>query len=184
MMKRILLLVTVIAITSCSGGRNSTGYNIITDMAYSEAAEAQTKSDVFENGQTNQLPPKGTIPRGFMPHPVDSEGNPKMIKNPNTMDAYGWERGKMLYEANCSSCHGVSGKADGLVVTKGGYPKPPSFRAKRWKKMDKYPSGHVFNVVKFGYGNMSSYSQQLYDIDIWRVSEYVREKLMRKGKKK
>ena len=50
--------------------------------------------------------------------------------------------------------------------------------------MDKYPAGHVYNVVKFGYGNMSSYSQQLYDIDIWRVSEYVREKLMRKGKKK
>lgn len=184
MMKRILILSATIILASCSGGRNSTGYNIITDMAYSEAAEAQTKSVVFDNGQVNQQPPKNTIARGFMPHPMDQDGNPRMIKNPYKMDAYGWERGEMLYLANCAGCHGDKGKANGLVVTKGGYPKPPSFSARRWKKMDKYPSGHVFNVIKFGYGNMSSYSQQLYDIDIWRVSEYVRQKLMRGKKKK
>ena len=184
MMKRILLITATIILASCSGGRNSTGYSIISDMMYSEAAEAQTVNHNFYNGQTNQQPPKNTIPRGFMPHPLDEDGNPRMIKNPHEMDAYAWERGEMLFNNTCAACHGVKGKGDGLVVKKGGFPKPPSFTARRWKKMERYPSGHVFNVIKFGYGNMPSHSQQLYDIDIWRVSEYVRQKLMRGRKKR
>ena len=55
---------------------------------------------------------------------------------------------------------------------------------RRWRKIDKYPSGNVYNVITFGYGNMPSHAQQLYSEDRWYVSEYVREKLLRKPKKK
>ena len=182
--KLLISLISIFVLTSCSGGRNSTGYSIINDMMYSEAYEAQTENLLYKNGQTNQLAVDGTISRGFLPHPLDSEGKPQVMSNPHVMDAYGWERGEMLYKAMCSSCHGEKGLADGLVVTKGGYPKPPKFNARKWKKKDKYSSGYVYNVITYGYGNMSSYAQQLYPVDRWHLAEYVREKLMKKKKRK
>ena len=184
-MKKLLLLSLMTILVSCSGGRNSTGYSIINDMMYSVAYEAQTENPNFKNRQTNQLAPKGTIARGFMPHPQDSEGNSEVMENPYTMNDYAWQRGKMLYKANCAACHGEKGQGDGLVVTRGGYPKPPKFKSRRFKysKKKKKPAGYVYNVITFGYGNMSSYSQQLYPEDRWHVAEYVREMLMTKGKK-
>lgn len=172
-------------LVGCSGGRNSTGYSIINDMMYSQAYEAQTENPVFKNRQTNQLPPKGTIARGFMPHPLNESGDPKVLENPYEMNEYAWERGKMLYKANCAACHGAEGQGNGLVVTKGGYPKPPKFKSRRFKysKKEKKPAGYIYNVITFGYGNMSSYGQQLWPEDRWHVSEYVREMLMTKGKK-
>jgi hypothetical protein len=182
--KLLISLISILSLTGCSGGKNSTGYNIITDMAYPVAYEAQTENLLYENGQTNQLAMEGTISRGFLPHPLDNEGNPMVLSNPHEMDAYAWERGEMLYKSMCASCHGDKGLADGLVVTKGGYPKPPKFNARKWKKRDKYPAGHIYNVITYGLGNMSSYAQQLYPIDRWHLSEYVREKLMKKKKRK
>lgn len=182
--KLLLSLISILALSACSGGRNSTGYNIITDMAYPHAYEAQTENLLYDNGQTNQLAREGTISRGFLPHPLDEEGNPQVLSNPHEMDDYAWERGEMLYKAMCSACHGDKGLADGLVVTQGGYPMPPKFSARKWKKRDKYSSGYIYNVITFGYGNMSSYAQQLYPVDRWHLSEYVREKLMKKKKRK
>ena len=172
-------------LTSCSGGRNSTGYSLINDMMHSVAYEAYSKNPVFKDGQSMQRPVAGTIARGQMPHPTDSDGNPMRLENPHSMDAqWKWERGKKLYNATCTACHGYGGKADGLVVTKGGFPAPPKFNGRRFKysKKAKYPAGEIYNVITFGRGNMPSHAQQLYPEDRWYVSEYVREKLMVRGK--
>lgn len=171
-------------LTGCSGGRNSTGYSLINDMMHSVAYEAYSPNPVFESGQTNQLPPAGTVPRGFMPHPLDESGNPVRLENPHTLTEYHWERGAKLYQATCAACHGAAGEADGLVVTKGGFPAPPSFVSRRFRysQKDNYPAGEIYNVITFGRGNMPSHAQQLYPEDRWYVSEYVREKLMVRGK--
>mgnify|MGYP000350825842 CR=1 FL=1 len=184
-MKKLLIsLVAIFTLMSCSGGRNSTGYSIINDMMYAETYEAHSENNHYENGQTNQLAMEGTIARGFMPHPLDSEGQPQVLSNPHEMNAYAWERGERLYKSTCAACHGDKGKADGLVVKDGGFPKPPKFSARKWKKVEKYSVGYVYNVITYGYGNMPSHAQQLYPIDRWHVAEYVREKLMKKRKKK
>lgn len=181
---KLLLGLTLLALVSCSGGRNSTGYSFINDMMHSVAYEAYSENPVFDNGQSMQAPPAGTIARGKMPHPMDAEGKPVVLENPYDMNDYHWQRGESLYVKTCAACHGVKGKGDGLVVEKGGFPAPPKFSARRWKKIDKYPAGYVYNVITFGYGNMPSHAQQLYVEDRWYVSEYVRQKLMRKPKKK
>ena len=183
-MKNLLFLSLMIIFVGCSGGRNSTGYSIINDMMYAVPYEAQTENPIFPNRQTNQLAQPGTIARGFMPHPKDDNGDPKVLVNSEQMTDYAWERGKMLYKANCSACHGVEGFGDG-EVSKRGYPQPPHFQKQRkfkYSKKDSYTSGTIYNVITFGYGNMPSYSQQLYPQDRWYVSEYVREMLMTKGK--
>lgn len=187
-----LLLGTILAslLVGCSGGRNSTGYSLINDMMYSVTGEAFSESQVFDNGQTMQAAPKGTVPRGFLPHPMDDEGNPVRLVNPYEMNEYAMQRGKYLYKNTCAACHGDTGKGDGLVVKDGGFPKPPKFKARKWKKINKetgdyrYDASYVYNVITFGLGNMPSHSQQLWPEDRWQVAEYVREKLMKKNKKR
>jgi mono/diheme cytochrome c family protein len=182
------ILVALLILTSCSGGRNSTGYSLINDMMHSMGYESFSENPHFKNGQTMQPAPKGTIARGWMPGDMDGDGRLIMVDSPITeLNKYQWQRGKMLFEKTCSSCHGVKGKGDGLVVTQGGYPQPTKFTARRWRKKDKetgnyvYPSGHVYKVITEGYGNMASHAQQLYPEDRWLVSTYVREFLMRGG---
>jgi mono/diheme cytochrome c family protein len=186
-----LLLTTLLSliIVSCSGGRNSTGYSVINDMKYSLAAEAFATSKVFKNGQTMQNAPANTIARGWMPHPKDAAGNPvQFSENPFEFDEYAQYRGKMLYEVNCLPCHGAEGKGDGLVV-KRGYPKPPSFSGRSWRKSNsnnsdyKNNQGWIYNLITFGRGNMGSYAQQLVPEDRWAVAEYVRRELGRSSKK-
>ena len=182
-MKNLLLAITVLVLASCSGGRNSTGYSIINDMKYSVAYEAYTTNPVLPNGQTMMVSPEGTVSRGHLPDEVDAEGNPVLLENPYEMTEYAWERGEKYYNIMCATCHGMEGKADGPVVTQGGFPKPPSFMGRKWRNIERYPVGHVYKVITHGIGNMAFYAQQLYPEDRWAVAEYVRKRLMR-GKEK
>lgn len=185
-MKNVLLInLFLLIFVSCSGGRNSTGYSIINDMMYSITYEAFSESQVHDNGQSMQAPPANTIARGKMPHPMLADGTPEILENPVVMDDYRWKRAELLFNRTCSACHGVDGQATGKVVTEGGFPAPPKFKSRRFKysKKDRYHSGNIYNVITFGIGNMPSHAQQLYAEDRWLVSEYVREKLMTKGKK-
>lgn len=181
---KLLLLSLVLIMVSCSGGKNSTGYSIINDMMYPVAYEAYSENPVFENSQTMQPAPAGTIARGKMPHPLAADGNPQILENPYGMSDYTWKRGELLFNRTCSACHGVDGEATGKVVDIGGFPAPPKFKARRFKysKKDSYTSGNIYNVITFGLGNMPSHAQQLYPEDRWYVAEYVRERLMTKGK--
>jgi len=186
--KLLLSALISVILVSCSGGRNSTGYSVINDMKYSLAAEAFSTNNVFKNGQTMQNAPEHTIARGWLPHPLDQDGNPiQFSENPFVYDEYAKFRGKMLYEVNCMPCHGEKGKGDGTVVDKG-YPKPPSFAGRAWRKSTddgkdyNYNQGWIYNMITFGRGNMGSYAQQLYPEDRWAVSEYVRRELGRTSK--
>lgn len=180
-----LILISFLAIlVGCSGGRNSTGYSLINDMMHSVAYESFSENPIFDNGQSMQPAPVNTIPRGFMPHPMNEDGTPQVLENPYSMTDYKWKRAELLFNRTCSACHGVDGEATGLVVSVGGFPTPPKFKSRSFKysKKDQKPAGHVYNVITFGIGNMPSHAQQLYPEDRWAVSEYVRERLMTKGK--
>ena len=184
-MKLILLGTLLFSLISCSGGRNSTGYSLINDMMYSITGESFSENQLFEDGQTMQPPVAGTVARGKMPHPMGEDGQPFVLDNPYEMNDYKWKRAELLFNRTCASCHGVDGQASGKVVTEGGFPAPPKFRSRSFKysKKDKKPAGHIFNVITFGIGNMPTHAQQLYAEDRWYVSEYVRERLMIRGKK-
>jgi mono/diheme cytochrome c family protein len=181
---KLLLLSLIFTLISCSGGRNSTGYSLINDMMYSETYESFSDNPVFDDGQTMQSAPIGTIARGKMPHPMTADGQPEVLENPYTMTEYTWQRGERLFNSTCTACHGMDGKGKGSVVKLGYFSVIPNFKARRFKysKKERYPSGQIFNTITFGRGTMPSHAQQLYAEDRWYVSEYVREKLMTKGK--
>lgn len=182
-MKNLILPITILFLASCSGGKNNTGYSVINDMKYSVAYEAYTDNPVLPNGQTMMNAVEGTVPRGHLPDSVDADGYPVTLENPYEMDEYAWQRGEKYYNIMCATCHGAEGKGDGPVVEQGGFPKPPSFSARRWRNIEVNSVGHVYRVITHGLGNMASYSQQLYPEDRWAVAEYVRKRLMR-GKEK
>lgn len=188
-MKALITIFTLsLLLVGCSGGRNSTGYSIISDMMYSITYEPFSTSNVHPDGQAMQLAPKGTVARGFMPHPKDESGVPVVLENPYAETAYSVERGKHLWMASCTPCHGATGaygKSEYGEAVKRGFPKPPRFSGRRykWSKRNKYTSGHIYNTITFGQGNMPSHAQQLYPEDRWYVAEFVRNHLMIKGKK-
>lgn len=182
---KLLLLSLIFTLISCSGGRNSTGYSIINDMMYSEAYEAFSVNPVFDDGQSMQAAPAGTIARGKMPHPMTADGLAEVLDNPFTMTEYTWKRGENLFKATCSACHGATGLGDSKIKELGYFTTLPNFNSRRFKYSKKvnYPAGEIFNVITFGRGIMPSHAQQLYAEDRWYVAEYVRERLMTKGKK-
>lgn len=178
-MKKLFILFALLTLASCSGGKNSTGFNIIDDMMYSEAYEAYTDNIHFKNGQTMQLPQEGTIARGFLPYhyaQADGEKAGNELQNPYEVNEAFLERGKLLYYNTCMPCHGESGKGDGLVIQKG-VPQPPSYTSRRVRK---YKVGQIYHVITVGYGNMASHSQQLNAEDRWAVAEYVKRKLIKR----
>lgn len=178
-MKNILAISTLLVLVSCSGGKNSTGFNIIDDMMYSEAYEAFTDNMVFEDGQTMQLPPEGTIARGFMPYhytQADGEKAGEELHNPYEVTDEFIARGKHLYQTTCMPCHGTEGKGDGPVIEKG-VPPPPSYTSRRVRK---YKVGQIYHVITLGFGNMAPHAQQLYPEDRWAVSEYVKRELIKR----
>src|SRR5262249_54461887 len=55
------------AVGGCAGGRGRRGYEYMPDMAVSVPYDTFARNPVTRNGMTQQLPVRGTIPRGFLP---------------------------------------------------------------------------------------------------------------------
>lgn len=92
---------------------------------------------------------------------------PKNIKNPKANDA---KDGKVLYEKNCKSCHGISGKGDGpksanLEISAG------DFTSKEFKAQT---DGTIFWKITEGRKPMPSFKEKLNDNDRWLITSYTR----------
>lgn len=81
------------------------------------------------------------------------------------------QTGKLLYETNCSTCHGLSGKGDG-VLSKNLEPPPTDFTEEGTKLI--LSPFKVFNTATFGIeGTSMPAFKTLSDDDKWNVSFYV-----------
>lgn len=146
-------------------------------MMFSSAGETNTRSAVFKNGQTNQLPPDGTIPRGFQPlhFTADEPGRDQAgreLKNPYDPTPGNLERGAVMFKTFCTPCHGLGGAGDGPVSKRGmpGFPiNSPDAGPGTW------PDGKIFHMVTYGRGNMPSYASQIAPEDRWKIILHVRE---------
>ena len=80
------------------------------------------------------------------------------------------DRGQERFQIFCSVCHGMTGKADGMIVRRG-FRKPPSYHEQRLREA---PVGHFFDVVTNGWGAMPSYASQVPVQDRWAIIAYIR----------
>jgi len=77
------------------------------------------------------------------------------------------ERGKILFERTCASCHGNAGDGQGAIVKSGAYSGVPNYADRD------ISVGSVHYVLSYGRNAMGSYAGQLKPGDRWRVAMYV-----------
>lgn len=97
------------------------------------------------------------------------------LANPDKIDEDTIELGGNIFKSNCASCHGESGKGDG-VVAKSLDPEPPNLSKSHPDRTD----GYLFWRISEGGGfepyssSMPGWKTILSDEEIWHVISYIR----------
>ncbi|MBL4624787.1 MAG: cytochrome c [Flavobacteriales bacterium] len=179
---------TSVVMTSCKSDPNSAGFEFMPDMYRSPSYETYLENAPYggKDSMSARLPVEGTIPRGFESFPLDASDAAYMmadsLKSPVEYSEEAMAYGEERYTKMCSHCHGETGDADGLVVTDGGFPPPPSYssgNAGRGGKMSDLSPGKIVHTITYGYKNMGSHASQISLSDRWAIALYV-QKLMGK----
>lgn len=151
-------------------------FEVLPGMVAPVAYESFTANPVLAGGMTLQIPPTGTIPRGYLPRhyeatPEDAERAGLELENPFMGDdSAAVARGEFVFDTYCVTCHGASGVGDGPVAVRG-FPTPASLVAANARNM---ADGRIFHVVTYGQGNMPGHATQIEPEDRWKVAIWVR----------
>lgn len=181
-MKRInkaLLLVLAVAVISCQDTKKP-NYQFFPNMYESVGYETYAESEAFNGvnqlqGQTAQLPPDGTIKRGFEIYEYENttegyELAKANLKSPlDNLSAKEIAKGKELYTIYCAICHGDSGDGKGNLVKREKFLGVPSYAERP------VTEGSVFHVITYGLNSMGSHANQLSQHERWLVTDYVME---------
>jgi mono/diheme cytochrome c family protein len=97
------------------------------------------------------------------------------VKNPVKATPASIAAGKKLYDTQCVTCHGASGKGDGKMaasITNG--PKPSDLTDASWKHGS--TDGEIFTLIRDGSKGtgMRGYAARMKPDDIWNVVNYLR----------
>lgn len=170
---------------------NSPGYEYMPDMYRSPSYETNSTNPNFVDSMTDRIPVAGTISRGENPYSASfindmpfnyensKEGYEKAgaeLTNPIDSTPEVMAQGKILYEKFCSHCHGMTGQADGKVVTSGGFPPPPSYSkgiSSRGGAVKDLTAGKIFHTITFGVNMMGPHASQLNKEERWKITRYV-----------
>ena len=115
----------------------------------------------------------GKMDHGKMDHSKMEEhwtAPPEMAnrQSPVPADAASLARGKQIYDTNCASCHGGTGKGDGPAA-QALNPKPADLAI-----MAQHSAGDLAWKVETGRGPMPPWKGVLAENQIWDVVNYVR----------
>lgn len=89
-------------------------------------------------------------------------------KNPIAFSEESVKAGKVVFMANCKSCHGDPTKANGLPLV------PPPTDLGMQAFLDKNTDGSIFHKVTDGKATMPQYGSILSEDDRWNVVNYIR----------
>ncbi len=147
------------------------------NMYESVAYETYSESSAFNSvnglqGKEGQLPPAGTVKRGYVPYEFanSTEGyeaaklNSKSPLDPATIDM---KKAQELYEIYCAICHGNEGNGKGRLVTQGKFLGVPNYKDRQ------ITEGSINHVINYGINSMGSYANQLNQQERWMVAAYV-----------
>ena len=172
----LLVLIVTVAVGLARTDARKTNIELFPDMAHGPRYSAFKPNANFANGETLQVPPSGTIPRGMMPlhytaTPQDAVRAGEELSNPNGVgNERALSRGRYVFTNFCSECHGPDGAGNGTIAQRG-YPPPPSLQTGKSLTMK---DGQLFHILTYGQNNMPSYASQLSREDRWDVITYVR----------
>ena len=167
------------ALTACQDTRKP-NYQFFPNMYESVGYETYAESDAFNGinqlqGQVAQLPPDGTIKRGFELYEVENsvagyEYAKSNVKSPLIeLTEKDKAKGKELYDIYCAICHGATGNGKGKLVENEKFLGVPSYADRD------ITEGSTFHVITYGLNSMGSHANQLSPHERWLVTDYVLE---------
>lgn len=96
------------------------------------------------------------------------------VKNPVKSTPASVAAGKKLYDTQCATCHGESGKGDGKMAAAMNPPKPSDLTDASWKHGS--TDGEIFTLIRDGAKGtgMRGYAARMKPDDMWNVVNYMR----------
>ncbi len=158
------------AITSCHN-KDYPNYQYMPNMYESVAYETYSESDAFADGKEGQIPPDGTVKRGFVPYelPNTTAGYEasKALQSPLDAATADMDKAGQLFNIYCAICHGDKGDGKGNLSKREKLLGIPSYKDREMTE------GSVFHVQTYGLNSMGSYANQLDSHERWLVAAYV-----------
>jgi len=144
------------------------------DMHDQAKYEPLEESPFFDNSMSSRSPVEGTVAREM---PLEkttfytgrTPNDEFVTELPMELDRELLEKGRSLFDAFCSPCHGQTGDGLGMIVRRG-FKQPTSFHDQRLRES---PVGYYFDVMSNGFGQMSSYASQIPARDRWAIAAYI-----------
>jgi mono/diheme cytochrome c family protein len=81
-------------------------------------------------------------------------------------------RGEVVFETQCSACHGPAGAGDGPILGAGKFPYAPAINSAATAARS---DGYIYGVIDVGRGLMPPYGEKIAHLDRWAVVAFVRE---------
>ena len=172
MRNNILIIISVSLLFSSCFDPSKPNFQYFPDMYESLAYETYAESDGFANGIVAQLPPEGSIPRGWEPYDYeDSNEGYELAKSqlisPIEVNNKNLSQGKELYEIYCSVCHGDKGDGMGILAQREKFLGIPAYIDR-----DITP-GSIYHVLMYGINAMGSHAGQVNEEERWQIAQYV-----------
>lgn len=170
-----IILGVAVMMASCFN-KSQPNYQFMPDMYEPVGYETYQESDAFKNGIEAQLPPEGSIPRGWQPYEYldtneDYEAAKANLKSPldSIMLDADLATGKKLYGIYCAICHGNKGDGKGHLATTEKFLGIPRYD----DPARAITEGSIYHVIYYGRNAMGSHAGQLNEKERWQVTAYV-----------
>lgn len=115
--------------------------------------------------------PNGDVPARFTQTQLDSVGatlqSPLDMRDPTVL-----ARGELVFETQCSACHGPAGAGNGPILGPGKFPFAPAINSAATAAR---ADGYIYGVIDVGRGLMPPYGEKIAHLDRWAVVAFVRE---------
>lgn len=122
----------------------------------------------LKSNEIAREPVKGTVPVGYKPFTMTIEEADKNLKNPVELSKNSIWRGRRLWNAQCSSCHGLGGNSNTNIGKLLGAPDLMQDR------FDSYSDGKLYGTIVWGIRSMPRYGYKLSEKERWDIVNYFR----------
>jgi mono/diheme cytochrome c family protein len=172
---------TLVALGSLAlgGCTDAAGYDLDRFFGNFPVFSTLRTSVAYQPHTLPRLPAEGAVPTSsplgdgtaaFTQTQLDSVG--AVLTNPVASSPEVLARGRLVYERQCSVCHGATGDGAGTVV---GPDRFPAAIAINGAATAARSDGYLYGVIRVGRGLMPSYGERVADADRWAVVHYVRQ---------